>query len=182
MKGVIFNLAEKVICAEYGEDTWDDLLEAASLDGIYSSLGSYDDSDLTKLVCAASDALHLPPHEIVRWLGCKAIPLMAGAYPHFFQAHSCTRSFVLALNDIIHPEVRKLYPGADVPVFDFDTASPDVLIVGYRSHRKMCAFAQGLVEGAANHYREEVVFGHPLCMHSGDEHCEFHIQFRPSGE
>ena len=182
MKGVIFNLAEQVVCAEYGEDTWDDLLEAAGLDGAYSSLGSYDDADLAKLVCAASEALQLSPNDIVRWIGCKSLPRMASAYPHFFLAHSTTRSFVLALNDIIHPEVRKLYPGADVPVFDFDTASEDILVVGYHSHRKMCAFAQGLVEGAAEHYREEVIFGHPLCMLRGDARCEFHIQFRKQGE
>ena len=29
----------------------------------------------------------------------------------------------------IHPEVRKLYPGASVPEFDFDTSSPDVLLI-----------------------------------------------------
>ena len=178
MKGIVFNLVEEVVRAEYGEDTWDDLLEAASLDGAYSSLGSYEDQDLTKLVCAASDALHLPPDEIVRWVGRKALPLMAAAHPHFFTAHTHTRSFVLALNDIIHPEVRKLYPGADVPVFDFDASDPEVLVVGYHSHRKMCSFAQGLVEGSAEHYGENVTFEQPLCMHRGDAQCVFHIRFR----
>lgn len=178
MKGIIFNLAEEVVRAEYGEDTWDDLLDAAELDGAYSSLGSYDDSDLTKLVCAASEALQMSPDAIVCWLGRKALPMMAAAYPHFFTAHTHTRSFVLALNEIIHPEVRKLYPGADVPVFDFDTSSEEVLVVGYHSHRKMCAFAQGLVEGAAEHYGEDVVFEQPLCMHRGDAQCTFHIRFR----
>src|ERR1051325_8195517 len=128
MKGIVFNLVEEVVRAEYGEDTWDDLLEAAGLDGAYSSLGSYEDDDLMKLVCAASSALQLPPNEIVRWVGRKALPLMAKAHPHFFAPHTGTRSFVLALNDIIHPEVRKLYPAAAVPVFDFDASQPEVLV------------------------------------------------------
>ena len=181
MKGIVFNLLEEVVRHEYGEDTWDDLLDAAGLDGAYSSLGSYGDEDLMKLVCAASIALQQPPNAIVRWFGCKALPLMAQAYPHFFTAHHNTRSFVLALNTIIHPEVRKLYPGADVPVFDFDTTSEEVLIVGYHSPRKMCAFAHGLIEGAATHFGEEVLFEQSLCMHQGDAQCRFHVRFRKLG-
>jgi hypothetical protein len=103
---------------------------------------------------------------------------MAAACPHFFSPHTNTRAFVLTLNSIIHPEVRKLYPGADVPVFDFDASQADVLVVGYHSPRKMCAFAQGLVEGAAEYYGEEVVFEQPLCMRRGNAQCVFHIQFR----
>jgi hypothetical protein len=180
MKGIIFNLIEEIVRAEYGEDTWDDLLEAADLEGAYSSLGSYADDDFAKLVCAASEELHLSPEDVVCWIGRKSIPHMAAAYPHFFTAHLNTRSFILALNDIIHPEVRKLYPGADVPVFDFDTTREEVLVVGYHSHRKMCAFAQGLVEGASAYYGEEVVFEQSLCMNRGDAQCLFHIRFRKS--
>jgi hypothetical protein len=41
MKGVVFNLLEAVIRREYGEDTWEALLEAADADGAYSSLGNF---------------------------------------------------------------------------------------------------------------------------------------------
>src|ERR1051325_8340200 len=149
MKGIIFNLLQEIVEQEYGEQTWDALLEAAQLKGAYTSLGSYPDSDLMKLVGAASTALGKSPDEIVRWVGCKAAPLLAAKYPRFFDAHKSTRPFVLTLNQIIHPEVRKLYPGADVPEFDFDTSSEEFLLMGYQSARRMCAFAEGLVTGAA---------------------------------
>ena len=68
MKGVVFNLLEQVVTREYGEDTWDDLLDSAGLAGSYTSLGSYGDADLAKLVDAASGAIETPPDEIVRWL------------------------------------------------------------------------------------------------------------------
>ncbi len=177
MKGIIFNLVEEIVRDEYGEDTWDDLLESAGLEGAYSSLGSYPDGDLDKIVGAASDALHMPAEEVVQWVGLKAIPYMAAAYPQLFASHTTTRSFVLSLNDIIHPEVRKLYPGADVPVFGFETFDDDLLVVQYRSHRKMCAFAIGLIEGAAAYYGECCDLQHTKCMHRGDENCEFRIRF-----
>ncbi len=177
MKGIIFNLVEAIVKQEYGEQTWEELLEAAGLTGAYTSLGSYPDSELGKIVAAASQALGKPPNEIVRWIGQKAIPMLAAKYPKLFSTHQSTRSFVLALNHIIHPEVRKLYPGADVPEFDFDTSSPDVLVMGYQSPRRMCAFAEGLVMGAAEHFGERLVFEHVRCMHRGDEKCVFHISF-----
>jgi hypothetical protein len=102
---------------------------------------------------------------------------MATAYPSLFDAHTGTRSFVLSLNDIIHPEVRKLYPGADVPEFGFETFGDDTLVVQYRSHRKMCSFAIGLIEGAAAKYGEHAELLHAKCMHRDDPHCEFRILF-----
>lgn len=176
MKGIIFNLLEETVTAEYGAGTWDHLLEAAQLDGVYTSLGHYPDEDLFKLVGAASEALKLPPHTIVRWFGAKAMPLLAKKYPQFFQ-RSSTREFILTLNDIIHPEVRKSYPGATPPDFDFDTSSPDVLVMTYRSQRKLCALAEGLIDGAAAQFDETVHIHHPECMHRGDAACRLELTF-----
>jgi hypothetical protein len=177
MKGIVFNLLEEIVRAQYGEKTWDDLLTTAQLHGAYTSLGNYPDDDLTKIVAVASQALGQPPEAIVRWVGREALPLLAIRFPRLFAAHDSTRSFVLTLNDIIHPEVRKLYPGANVPEFDFDTSSDEFLVVGYQSARRLCAFAQGLVEGAAAHYGEVADFEHLKCMNKGDEKCVFRIRF-----
>lgn len=175
MKGIIFNLFEEIVARDHGEDTWDDLLDAAGLDGVYTSLGNYPDEDLGKLVGAASGALDTPPDEVVRWLGHEAAPLFARGHPELFAAHTSTRSFVLDLNAMIHPEVRKLYPGVDVPVFDFDSSSEEVLVMDYRSPRRLCSFAEGLLEGTAAHYGEEVSVLQPRCMKRGDEQCILEI-------
>ena len=176
MKGVVFNLLEQLVSRDYGEDTWDALLDASGLDGSYTSLGSYPDEDLAKLVRAAADALATPADDVVTWFGRSALPLFAVRYPQLFTPHRSTRSFVLTLNDIIHPEVRKLYPGADVPEFDFDVRD-ELLVMGYHSPRKLCAFAEGLLLGAADHFGERLTIEQPLCMKRGDEHCVLEIAF-----
>ena len=84
----------------------------------------------------------------------------------------------MTINSIIHPEVRKLYPGADTPDFDFDTSSDEVLIMNYRSKRKLCALAEGFVEGAATHFGETVTIQHPLCLHRGDACCRLELSFK----
>ena len=59
MKGIIFNLAEAVVGKVYGEDTWDAILDRAGLDGSWTSLGSYPDEELLKVVAAAAELLGL---------------------------------------------------------------------------------------------------------------------------
>ncbi len=177
MKGVVFNLFEEVVSRDYGEEAWDKVLDSAGLDGAYTSLGGYSDADFYALVAAASEALAQPPDEVVRWFGREALPLLATSYPQFFEPHGSTRAFVLTLNEIIHPEVRKLYPGADVPVFDFDTTSEEVLRMGYSSQRQLCSFAEGLIEGAAGHYGERASIQQPSCMKRGDAKCLLEISF-----
>lgn len=181
VKGVVFNLLEQIVIREHGEDAWDELLDSAGLEGSYTSLGSYEDADLAKLVGAASGALNLPPDEIVRWFGRNALPLFAVSHPQLFERHSSGRTFVLTLNDIIHPEVRKLYPGADVPVFDFASTPTGDIVMGYHSSRKMCSFAEGLLEGTADYFGEQVAIVQSLCMKRGDERCVIEISFAEDG-
>jgi len=176
MKGIVFNLLEDAVARQYGENTWDDLLEAAGLDGAYTSLGSYPDRQLTDLVEAASAATGMAPQSIIRWFGREAMPALAAAYPGFFLPHADIGSFLDTLNDIIHPEVRKLYPGADVPTFGFATAGDGTITMRYGSPRRLCAFAEGLIEGAAIQFGQVVAIDQPRCMLRGDELCTIEIR------
>jgi hypothetical protein len=176
MKGIVFNLLEEAVSRQYGEDTWDDLLEAAGLDGAYTSLGNYPDHHLTDLVKAASAATGTDSQSIIRWFGREAMPALAAAYPGFFVPHDNLGSFLNTLNDIIHPEVRKLYPGADVPTFGFTTATDGTITMRYGSPRRLCAFAEGLIEGAATQFGQVVAIDQPRCMLRGDELCTIEIR------
>jgi len=177
MKGVIFNLFERVTAESHGEDAWDDMLTAAGLDGAYTSLGSYPDGDFTRLVDAASDALDMSSDDVVRWFGRASVPLLVESYAALFAPHRTTRDFILTLNEIIHPEVRKLYPGADVPDFEMVVGPDGRLRMRYGSRRKLCAFAEGLIRGAADHFGETVSIRQPRCMNRGDEACDLEIAF-----
>ena len=103
--------------------------------------------------------------------------MLATRYPDFFTPHTDTRSFLLTLNDIIHPEVRKLYPGAITPVFDFDTSSAETLRIGYNSPRRLCALAEGFILGAAEHFGQKAEVMQPQCVYHGDAKCVFHVRF-----
>jgi Haem-NO-binding len=180
MKGIIFNLAEEVLTQAHGNEVWDSILERAGVDGAYTSLGSYPDEELIAVVRAASEITGIEEATVVRQLGEGAMPLLAQRYPLFFAPHASTRAFVLTVNEIIHPEVRKLYPGAAAPEFDFDTSDADVLVLGYRSSRRLCALAEGFIAGAASHYGEVADTEQARCMNDGAASCVILCRFRPA--
>lgn len=178
VKGIVFNLLEEVVVQHHGVDTWDALLDSTGLDGSYTSLGSYPDDHVAALVAAAASALNLTHFDVLRWFGNQAMPLLFERYPAFFVGQTSCRPFLLSVNHIIHPEVRKVYPGAQVPTFQFSDGPDGSLIMGYDSPRRLCALAQGFAEGAATHYGESLHFEHLQCMHRGDERCVCTIYFQ----
>lgn len=175
---MIFNLLEEAVSSAHGESAWDDLLDSAGLEGAYTAVGTYPDEELMLLVGAASSALGITGDEVIRWFGRTAMPLLFKRYPAFFEGHESTTAFVLTLNDVIHPEVRKLFPGAYAPDFDFEDSVEGVLTLGYRSHRGLCALAEGLLEGAADHYGEIVDIEQIECTRRGGIKCVFLCRFR----
>lgn len=171
MMGLLFNLFEEVLARRYGEDAWDRLLEAVNLDGVYTSVGNYPEGELDRLVHAASASFCIPDDELLRWFGREAIPLLVERFPEFFAPHQSTFTFLMTLDQVIHPEVRKFYADSVVPEFDFEMSSADTLKIGYRSPRKLCALAEGLVLGAADYYGDRVQVEQTRCMKRGDDKC-----------
>ena len=84
----------------------------------------------------------------------------------------------MTLNSIIHAEVRKLYPGAEVPEFEFSTPADGALIMTYGSRRRLCALAEGFIQGTADHFGQTVVIAQPQCMNRGDEKCVLALKFQ----
>jgi hypothetical protein len=105
------------------------------------------------------------------------MPMLAARYGLFFEGHQSARSFVRSVNDIIHPEVRKLYAGAGCPQFVFADHPDGRLLIGYSSPRQMCHLAHGFVEGAADHFGETVEVQHLACMMDGSPTCRMGVRW-----
>lgn len=179
MKGVVFNLLEQVVSEEAGEAAWEQAIAESGVDGAYTSLGTYHHEELAALVVSLSAQLDLEPDEAVLWFGKRALPKLASIYPQLFKAHEGTLSFLGTLNDIIHPEVRKLYPGADVPVFDYRLVESHRMLMGYRSQRGLCYFGHGLIEGSGEFFGESLEVAQTTCEKRGDPECVFEVVVAP---
>lgn len=171
MKGLVLNLLEECVREAHGEDVWDDLLDAAGLDGAYTALGTYPDEHLYALVRSASAKLGLADADVIRWFGQEAARRFAARYPELYRVHRDARSFLLSLNSIVHPHVRATVPEADVPEFVFGTEPDGALRMEYHSRRPLCAFAEGLVHGTADHFHQRAEVRQTTCTHRGDPYC-----------
>jgi hypothetical protein len=175
VKGVIFNLVESVVRSERGDDAWDDVIDESGVSGAYTSLGSYPDSDLDDIAETVGRKVGTDTSSVIRHVGHEGLGLLAERYPEFFTPHDDVISFLLTLNDIIHPEVRRLYPGAMVPEFEHHSAGPGVLELTYRSERGRCDLAEGLILGVGRHYGQRVSVTQPVCSRDGSEHCVLRV-------
>lgn len=171
MKGLIFDLLRTIVEADHGEDAWDDAIDRAGVDGVYTAVGKYPDVEFTTLLDHVPFEHAAATDDPLRWFGRRAMPELARAYPMFFRGHDSLATFLPTLNDVIHAEVRKLYPDADVPDFRMSGDVEQMLVLEYRSPRRLCALAEGFILGAADHFDEQVAVGQPDCMLRGDEHC-----------
>jgi Haem-NO-binding len=174
MKGVLFNVVEEAISHKWGEEMWDDLLTAADLDGAYTALGNYPDAQLVALANAAADRLNSPVEDVLRTLGRIAFEPLLSRYTGFLEESASLREFLPTINELIHPQVLKLYPGASVPRFVLHENGDDIEL-DYLSVRNMCGLAEGLVLGAADHYGETVAVDQPRCKLRGDSRCTIRI-------
>ncbi len=177
MKGIIFNLVEEAFVAEYGEGAWDTLLDSSGLNGVYTSLGNYADTEFAVLIEEAARTVGTTPAELARSMGHEAALGLAARFPHYFEPHTETRSFLLTLEDVIHPEVRKVHPDTAPPEFWFGNDDPRRLRIHYRSQRRLCALAEGMIGGAATHFGEQARLVHQSCMLDGEDHCVIDARF-----
>ncbi len=175
MKGVIFNAVENSVERVFGPDAWDEVLDRADVGGAYTSLGNYQDIELVAIVNALPDDTGPGLDDRLRWVGINAMPFLQESFPRFFEDIEL-RGFLPSLNHMIHPEVRKLYPGANPPDFDIDYSEAGVISLRYQSERKLCWLAEGFVLGASAAFDEPVTVKQPTCMHDGADHCDLRIE------
>jgi len=177
MKGAVFNLLNELVEEKFGFSAWETMLQETGCDGVFVSSQTYEDGLLFELVGAAHKLTEIPVWDLVHTFGQYMAPAFARDYPVFFENQKSLKSFLLTVDRTIHVEVRKLYPEAHLPEFDYKDEADDELTMIYRSPRKLCALAEGLIQGSAEYFDERYELKHDVCMHQGADHCELQLRF-----
>ena len=76
MKGVIFSAVQSAIERNFGDATWDQIIDDAELSGAYTSLGNYDDAELVAIITGAPDDTGEGLAERLRWFGKESVPFL----------------------------------------------------------------------------------------------------------
>jgi hypothetical protein len=179
MKGIVFNLFEEFVAREHGEAAFDEIVEATELKTAepFVGPGTYPDEDLVALVGTAVQKFDLVPADALRAFGRYCLPRLADKVPQFLASHADCKSFLKSVQGVVHVEVLKLFRGAYVPHFEYEDPAPNRLVMKYRSKRRLCHFAQGLIEGAASHFKNPVDLVHLCASDVGGDTCTFDVTF-----
>lgn len=158
MKGIIFTEFLEMVEEKFGYNMVDDLLTSSELpsEGIYTSVGTYQHTEMVSLVTNLGKQTKIPINELLVVFGEYLFKTFTKTYSHFMVKAPDAFTFLSSIHNYIHVEVQKLYPDAELPHFDIDRPDENTLIMTYTSARKMADLAFGLIEGCFKYYTETV--------------------------
>lgn len=171
MKGVVFVGFFELVEKQFGYEMVDRLIEACTLEseGIYTAVGTYDHSEIVKLVSKLSELTEIPVPELLKTFAKFFGNNHLRRYEAFYKEADDTFSFLESIDGHIHVEVRKLYPDAELPKFESQRIGEDTLELTYSSKRKMSDFAEGLIEDTADYYKEKLSITKELLIDDGSK-------------
>lgn len=158
MKGIVFTEFLEMVAKTHGDDLVDDLIDEAKLPhgGAYTSVGTYPHAEMVALVSALSRRTGLSLDQLLEVFGQHLFGRFYVHFPHFMDSTPNALQFLMGVESIVHTEVRKLYPDAQLPSFVTHRISDREIELKYHSVHNFSSLALGLIKGCALHYREQL--------------------------
>jgi predicted hydrocarbon binding protein len=180
MQGIIFNALEEFVLDAADMEVWNDVIEQSQVasGGAYTAGVLYDDAEIVALASTLCDKLGVSLADGLKLFGKFLFGFLLNRGPIELKEYKDTQSLLADLEDVIHKDVKRIHPDAYTPFFEFRRSNDNEGELIYRSDRKMCAVAEGLVEGAAEHFGQQVSMVHTHCTHNGDNDCHWQLSFQ----
>jgi Haem-NO-binding len=155
MKGIVFTEFLEMAAQRFGDDMVDNIIMDSRLPhkGAYTSVGTYPHEEMVALVSAMSSRTGLDTDALLDGFGHHLFGRFYVHHPHFMDSTSDPLEFLMGIETIVHTDVRKLYPDAQLPGFDTHRISHNQIVMHYSSIHNFSSLAAGLLRGCAEHYR-----------------------------
>lgn len=162
MKGIVFTEFLEMVEDKFSPEVADRIIEDSALPtcGAYAATGTYDASELVSLVANLSTRSDVPVPDLLLAYGRGLFGRFRELYGGFFEGVETAFQFLASVEHYIHIEVRKLYPEAELPRFEYEEQSADRMVMIYRSERPFAMFAEGLIRGCVEHFGEAIEISH----------------------
>lgn len=158
MKGMVFTFFLELVEDKFGLDVVDRIIEHSGVasGGAYTAVGTYPHSELVDLLIALEQEVAIPIPALLQVYGEFLFDKLIGGFPEITKDCQCSRDLLKALDGVIHVEVQKLYPDAQLPRFRAVDLADGSMDMHYLSDRHMEDLAEGLLRGAFSHFKEAV--------------------------
>ena len=157
MKGMVFTEFLEMVETKFSADMVDDIIDDANpaSGGAYTSVGTYSHEELVDMVVALSNRTQIPVPVLVRTFGEHVFGVFARSFQQFFEGVPDALTFLSGIEDIIHAQVIKLYPDAQLPKFDCLREGNQLTMI-YHSDRHLADLAEGLIMGCGQHFGDNL--------------------------
>jgi hypothetical protein len=158
MRGVVFTELIEFVEEALGFDLADRMLENAHLEngGVFSQGGNYPFDELVKIVVSLSKETGKNVDELLHIFGKHFFGRLVKLYGRDIREDSNSLDFIGKVEKMVHVEVRKLYPDADLPTFEVVKQDANFLVMHYYSEKRLESLALGLMEGCAEYFNEKL--------------------------
>ena len=158
MKGVIITCLESLVKEQFGQHSWEDILEEAGLErrAIFNMTSNVQDKSVLDIVNATCKVLNITLDQAADAFGDYWVNVYAPkVYSMYYRKAHSAKEMLLNM-DKLHETVTASIPDAHPPRFDYEWQGEHTLIMHYKSHRGMIDFFVGLIKGVGKYYNEEL--------------------------
>jgi hypothetical protein len=158
MKGVIFTEFIEFADKQFGARIVETAIIESQLPsgGAYTAVGTYKTAELVTILGKLSIAAQISVEQLLTGFGKHLFRALAARYAGMVLHYGDAFSLLESIESVIHAEVLKLYPDAELPNFSHERLSPDELVLIYRSERGLGKLVDGLLDGCFTNYGEQV--------------------------
>ena len=158
MKGILFTEFLEMVDQKFSPELTERIIDQVDVPSgcAYTTIGTYDHTELVQLVVQLSKETDTPVTDLVRAYGFYLFERFVRTYPRFFSGIKDAFTFLEGVESIVHAEVRKLYSDSKPPLITATRQGDDKLEVIYESQRCLADAAHGLILGCVDYFGEKM--------------------------
>lgn len=182
MHGLIANQLRSYAVTRYGREAWANAIRtsgAALPEGPPPLDVPVPDGDLVAAMMALAEAAGTSIPLLLEDFGVFLAPALLRIYAPLVNPLWRTLDVIQHVEEQIHTVVRLRERDAHPPYLAARRSSPTEAEIVYTSPRRLCALAEGIVRGLAEHFHEKITVRQHECMHRGDARCRFSVTVLP---
>lgn len=176
MHGVIHRRLKQYVEKRMPDGAWDQVVEQSGIEPkLYLPVAHYPDEEFTSMVEAISELSGHDQGTIRHDFGRFLAPDILSTFSAHVREEWSMLDVLEHLNEV-YDDIEAQNEENDPPDVSCDRVVSDMVVLTYESPRELCEVGQGVLEGLANEYNEDVSIQEDRCMLEGDDHCEFTIE------
>ena len=147
MKGLIFTEFLDLVEDKFGLGMVDQIIEASDLesDGVYTSVGTYEFSELLQLLTHLSNNTQIPADDLLLVYAEHLFKVLVKTHPDLISNYDDPMDLIASIENHIHVEVQKIYPEAQLPTFDLVERTDHRMELVYKSDKGLYMLGNGLM-------------------------------------